>query len=117
MFTPETYINANCAAVAQNCISFHLWKGEAFADHLERVKAYEAENGLCNPDSMIHAVVEKLSDAAVSVEAFTAFIDERRRGLVRPFCATAEAYVREFITEEKTIPEILEILREALKGI
>lgn len=117
MFTSESYIKTNCAAVAQNCISFHLWHGEAFSDHLERVKAYEAENGLCDPDSMVHAVVEKLKNAAVNMEAFTAFIDERREGLVSPHCADAEAYARIFISEEKTIPEILEALQEAVKGI
>lgn len=117
MFTPEAYVKTNCAAVAENCINSHLWKGEAIAHHLEFVKAYEAENGLCDPDSMVHAVVEKLKNAAVNVEAFTAFIDERREGLASPHCADAEAYARIFISEEKTIPEILEALQEAVKGI
>ena len=111
MLDNKTYIAANTATIAENCICFLLWHNRPVSETIrhscDNAREYVPgiENDLCN------SVFAYLENATKNQDEFIKFVKSRMKTLVRPSYNSAAKYIAGEWETTLTVPEIISAVR------
>lgn len=111
MLNAEIYITANTDCVAENCIKFLLWNNRPVLDTINASVNHATDYFPGIREAFTVSIMGCLRDATASPAAFSKFINERRKTLVRPHMRTATDYISSILDTSLTVEEIISAVR------
>lgn len=116
MVDHKTYIAANTATIAENCICFLLWHNRPVSETTRQScnNASEYFPGIEN--NLRKSVYACLQNATKNQEEFIKFVKSRMKLLVKPYYNSAAKYIRGEWETELTVPEIIAAVRCDIGG-
>ena len=111
MLDNKTYIAANTATIAENCICFLLWHNRPVSETIRHScdNANEYFPGIKN--GLRKSVFAYLENVTKNQEEFIEFVKSRMKVLVKPYYNSVIKYIRGEWETELTVPEIIAAVR------
>lgn len=111
MLDNKTYIAANTATIAENCICFLLWHNRPISETIRQScdNANEYFPGIKN--DLRKSVFAYLENVTKNQDEFIKFVKSRMKLLVRPCYNSTTKYIQGEWETELTVPEIIAAVR------
>ena len=111
MLDHKTYIAANTATIAENCICSLLWHNRPVAETIRNSCGHANEYFPGIKNELRESVYACLQNATKNQDEFIKFIKSRMKMLVKPHYNSAIKYIRGEWETELTVPEIIAAVR------
>ena len=111
MLDNKTYIAANTATIAENCICFLLWHNRPVSETIRHSCDHASEYFPGIENDLRRSVFAYLENATKNKEEFIKFVKSRMKLLVKPHYNRVTEYISSEWETELTIPEIISAVR------
>ena len=111
MVDHKTYIAANTAAIAENCICFLLWHNRPVSETIMNSCDHANEYFPGIKNDLRKSVFAYLQKVTKNQDEFTKFVKSRMKLLVKPYYNSTIKYIRREWETELTVPEIIAAVR------
>lgn len=116
MVDHETYIAANTATIAENCICFLLWHNRPVSETIRHSCDHANEYFPGIKNDLRKSVFAYLQNVTKNQDEFIKFIKSRMKLLVKPYYNSTAKYILGEWETELTVPEIIAAVRCDIGG-